>query len=62
MQSVDMTGKRILAFGAHPDDIEFGCGAVLLDAAAKGLRLIWSFFQKVRQVLTAIAPFERRRP
>ena len=36
MQCVDMTGKRILAFGAHPDDIEFGCGAVLLDAAEKG--------------------------
>ncbi len=36
MQSVDMTGKRILAIGAHPDDIEFGCGAVLLDAAEKG--------------------------
>jgi LmbE family N-acetylglucosaminyl deacetylase len=29
-----MNGKRILAFGAHPDDIEFGCGAVLLDATA----------------------------
>ena len=36
MQSVAMNGKRILAFGAHPDDIEFGCGAVLLDAAEKG--------------------------
>ena len=36
MQIIDMTGKRILAFGAHPDDIEFGCGAVLLDAAEKG--------------------------
>jgi N-acetylglucosamine malate deacetylase 1 len=27
---------RILAFGAHPDDIEFGCGAILLQAAAEG--------------------------
>ena len=31
-----MSGKRILAFGAHPDDIEFGCGALLLDATAQG--------------------------
>ena len=34
-----MNGKRILAFGAHPDDIEFGCGAFLLDAAEKGAQL-----------------------
>ncbi len=34
-----MTGKRILVFGAHPDDIEFGCGAVLLDAAAQGAKI-----------------------
>jgi N-acetylglucosamine malate deacetylase 1 len=27
---------RILAFGAHPDDIEFGCGGVLLAEAARG--------------------------
>ena len=36
MQSVDMNGKRILAFGAHPDDIDFGCGAGLLDAGEQG--------------------------
>ncbi len=27
---------RILALGAHPDDIEFGCGGVLLAEAARG--------------------------
>jgi N-acetylglucosamine malate deacetylase 1 len=34
-----MNGRRILAFGAHPDDIEFGCGAFLLDAADKGAQI-----------------------
>jgi len=34
-----MNGKRILAFGAHPDDIEFGCGAVLLDAVQQGSQM-----------------------
>ncbi|MEP6810729.1 MAG: PIG-L family deacetylase [Chthoniobacterales bacterium] len=27
---------RILALGAHPDDIEFGCGGILLAEAARG--------------------------
>ncbi len=30
------TKLRILAIGAHPDDIEFGCGGVLLAEAARG--------------------------
>lgn len=28
--------SRILAFGAHPDDLEFGAGGILLAAAASG--------------------------
>ena len=39
MLNTIMNGKRILAFGAHPDDIEFGCGALLLDAADQGAQL-----------------------
>lgn len=31
--------KRILAIGAHPDDVEFGCGAILLKAAENGARI-----------------------
>ena len=34
-----MNGKRIVAIGAHPDDIEFGCGAFLLDAADRGAQI-----------------------
>ena len=33
------SGPRILAVGAHPDDIEFGCGGVLLSEAARGSEL-----------------------
>jgi bacillithiol biosynthesis deacetylase BshB1 len=29
----------ILAFGAHPDDIEFGCGAILAQCAARGSKI-----------------------
>lgn len=39
MLKSNMNGRRILAFGAHPDDIEFGCGALLLDAGEQGARL-----------------------
>ncbi|MBK1880264.1 PIG-L deacetylase family protein [Pelagicoccus mobilis] len=31
--------RSILVFGAHPDDIEFGCGAVLLKEAGEGARI-----------------------
>lgn len=34
-----LTLRRILAFGAHPDDIEFGCGGVLLKAAQEGAEI-----------------------
>lgn len=30
---------RILAIGAHPDDVEFGCGGVLLAEAARGNKI-----------------------
>jgi hypothetical protein len=30
---------RILAVGAHPDDVEFACGGVLLTEAARGSEL-----------------------
>lgn len=30
----------ILAFGAHPDDIEFGCGAILAKMAAEGKKVV----------------------
>ena len=30
---------NILAIGAHPDDIEFGCGGTLIKYAAKGARI-----------------------
>lgn len=39
MLKLIMNGKQILAFGAHPDDIEFGCGAVLLEAASQGAKI-----------------------
>lgn len=30
----------ILAFGAHPDDVEFGCGGILAKAAANGQSIV----------------------
>ncbi len=32
-------GKNILAIGAHPDDIEFGCGGTLLKCARQGYKI-----------------------
>ena len=34
--------ERILAVGAHPDDIEFGCGAVLIAEAVAGASVFWT--------------------
>lgn len=31
--------RTVLAVGAHPDDIEFGCGAILLKEAAAGAKI-----------------------
>lgn len=36
MSLTPKSSARILAVGAHPDDIEFGCGGVLLAEAARG--------------------------
>ena len=33
------TRSKILAVGAHPDDLEFGCGGVLLAEAARGHKI-----------------------
>ena len=34
-----MTVMNILAIGAHPDDIEFGCGGTLIKYADRGHRV-----------------------
>ncbi|MCH6257624.1 PIG-L family deacetylase [Puniceicoccaceae bacterium K14] len=46
MLSANMNGKRILVFGAHPDDIEFGCGPFLIDAAEQGAHLEWNVLSR----------------
>lgn len=39
MTAPHANSNRLLVFGAHPDDIEFGCGAVLLKEHAAGSAL-----------------------
>ena len=34
-----MTALRLLIIGAHPDDVEFGCGGTLAKWAAAGCRI-----------------------
>lgn len=41
-----MNGRRILVFGAHPDDIEFGCAPLLIDAAEQGAAMKWVVFSR----------------
>jgi LmbE family N-acetylglucosaminyl deacetylase len=38
-QDLNGLGKVILAIGAHPDDIEFGCGATMAKLSQEGARL-----------------------
>lgn len=39
MSLTPKSSARVLALGAHPDDIEFGCGGVLLAEAARGNKI-----------------------
>lgn len=43
MNKSEFTGrnKTVLVFGAHPDDVEFGCGATMARLAADGAKLIF---------------------
>ena len=40
MTSGALRPRRVLAVGAHPDDIEFGCGATLAGWAASGTEVV----------------------
>ncbi len=35
----NITMKKILVFGAHPDDVEFGCGGLLIKEIEKGAKV-----------------------
>ena len=39
MLSAGQTRERVLAIGAHPDDVEIGCGGTLLDHRMRGDRI-----------------------
>jgi bacillithiol biosynthesis deacetylase BshB1 len=38
--TLETTMVDILAFGAHPDDVEFGCGGILAKAASEGKSIV----------------------
>ena len=40
----------IIAFGAHPDDVELGCGGSISSAISQGLKVgivAWELYQKL---------------
>lgn len=39
LNSADRLRERVLAIGAHPDDVEIGCGGTLLDHRRRGHRI-----------------------
>jgi LmbE family N-acetylglucosaminyl deacetylase len=41
MDEIDFTGKTVLVVGAHPDDNDFGAGATVAKAAARGAEVIY---------------------